>query len=77
MRRYRLVIAALPLLLVARGLHAQTLDKQLQKTLDAGDMDAALRLAAIDESFTRLRIAIEITAAGIDEANVSPTLRPR
>src|SRR3954469_9897179 len=31
----------------------------------------------IEESLTALRIAIEITAAGIDEANVSPTLRPR
>src|SRR5687767_11460966 len=31
----------------------------------------------IDESLTMLRMAIEITAAGIDEANVSPTLRPR
>lgn len=43
-------IAALPLLLAARGLQAQTLDKQLQKALDAGDMDAALRLAAIEQS---------------------------
>ncbi len=43
-------IVALPLLLAARGLQAQTLDKQLQKALDAGDMDAALRLAAIDQS---------------------------
>src|SRR5687767_1366494 len=31
----------------------------------------------IDESFTTLRIAIEITAAGIDDANVSPTLSPK
>ncbi len=31
----------------------------------------------IDESLTALRIAIEITAAGIDEAKVRPTLRPR
>src|SRR2546423_12124264 len=31
----------------------------------------------IDESFTALRIAIEITAAGIDDAKVSPTLSPR
>src|SRR6266545_1457627 len=31
----------------------------------------------IDESLTTLRMAIEMTAAGIDEANVSPTLRPR
>ena len=31
----------------------------------------------IDESLKPLRIAIEITAAGIDEAKVSPTLRPR
>src|SRR5678816_2435946 len=31
----------------------------------------------IGESLTALRIAIEITAAGIDEANVRPTLRPR
>src|SRR6476469_10306662 len=31
----------------------------------------------IDESLTALRIAIEITAAGIDEAKVSPTLSPR
>src|SRR2546423_12867980 len=31
----------------------------------------------IVESFTALRIAIEITAAGIDEAKVSPTFKPR
>src|SRR5207302_4994198 len=31
----------------------------------------------IVESFTALRMAIDITAAGIDEAKVSPTLRPR
>src|SRR5688572_18512022 len=31
----------------------------------------------IDESLTALRIAIEITAAGIEEAKVSPTRRPR
>ena len=51
MRRHRLAIvaiAALPLLIAPRGLHAQTLDKQLQKALDAGDMDAALKLAAIE-----------------------------
>ena len=29
------------------------------------------------ESFTALRIAIEITAAGIEDAKVRPTLRPR
>ena len=31
----------------------------------------------IDESLTALRMAIEITAAGIEEAKVRPTLRPR
>jgi hypothetical protein len=31
----------------------------------------------IDESRTRLRIAIEITAAGIEDANVRPTFSPR
>jgi hypothetical protein len=31
----------------------------------------------IEESRTRLRSAIEITAAGIEEANVSPTFSPR
>ena len=31
----------------------------------------------MDESLTALRIAIEITAAGIDDANVSPTFSPR
>ena len=31
----------------------------------------------IEESFTALRMAIEITAAGIDEAKVRPTLSPR
>jgi len=31
----------------------------------------------IDEFLTALRIAIEITAAGIEEAKVRPTLRPR
>jgi hypothetical protein len=53
MRRHRLAftaIAALSLLLAARGLQAQTLDKQLQTALERGDMDAALKLAAIDQS---------------------------
>lgn len=50
MRLRRLALAALPLLLTARVVHAQTLDKQLQKALDAGDMDAALKLAAVDQS---------------------------
>ena len=36
-------------------LQAQPLDKQLQKALDAGDMDAALRLAAIDQSPAAVR----------------------
>ena len=31
----------------------------------------------IDESRTMLRSAIEMTAAGIEEAKVRPTLRPR
>ncbi|HET9767921.1 MAG TPA: hypothetical protein VFS60_13780, partial [Thermoanaerobaculia bacterium] len=53
MRAHRpgiVAIAALSLLLSARALQAQPLDKQLQKALDAGDMDAALRLAALDQS---------------------------
>jgi hypothetical protein len=33
-------------------------------------------LSRIDESFPTLRMAIEVTAAGIDEAKVRPTLRP-
>ena len=31
----------------------------------------------IDESFTALSSAIEMTAAGMDDANVRPTLSPR
>ena len=31
----------------------------------------------IDESLTRLSTAIEITAAGIDDAKVRPTFSPR
>ena len=31
----------------------------------------------MDESRTRLSTAIEMTAAGIEDATVSPTLRPR
>ena len=31
----------------------------------------------IDRVFHRVRIAIEMTAAGMDEANVRPTFRPR
>ena len=53
MRAHRLgiaAIAALSLVLSVRVLQAQPLDKQLQKALDAGDMDAALKLAAIDQS---------------------------
>ena len=53
MRRHRVAIVAiatLPLLVAARELQAQPLDKQLQKALDAGDMDAALKLAALDQS---------------------------
>ena len=45
----------------------------------AGVPDATVctMLFSIDESLTALKIAIEMTAAGIDEAKVRPTFRPR
>src|SRR5262245_21810783 len=52
--------------------------KMIADNVPAADATVCTMLfSRIDESFTALRIAIEITAAGIDDANVSPTLRPR
>ena len=52
--------------------------KMIAESVPAADATVCTMLfSRIDEFFTRLRIAIEITAAGIDEAKVSPTLRPR
>src|SRR4029450_13943276 len=52
--------------------------KMIAESVPAADATVwTMLFSRIDESFTRLRIAIEITAAGIDEANVRPTLRPR
>src|SRR6476620_12790857 len=52
--------------------------KMIAESVPAADATVCTMLfSRMDESLTALRIAIEITAAGIDEANVSPTLRPR
>ena len=52
--------------------------KMIAESVPAADATVCTMLfSRIDESLTALRIAIEITAAGIDEAKVSPTLRPR
>src|SRR5437868_9073165 len=52
--------------------------KMIAESVPAADATVCTMLfSRIVESFTALRIAIEITAAGIDDANVRPTLRPR
>ena len=52
--------------------------KMIADSVPAADATVCTMLfSRIDESFTALRIAIEITAAGIDDAKVRPTLRPR
>ena len=52
--------------------------KMIDDSVPAADATVCTMLfSRIDESFTALRIAIEITAAGIDDAKVRPTLRPR
>ena len=52
--------------------------KMIAESVPAADATVwTMLFSRIDESFTALRIAIEITAAGIDDANVSPTLSPR
>src|SRR5947207_15673781 len=52
--------------------------KMMAESVPAADATVCTMLfSRIDESLTALRIAIEITAAGIDDANVIPTLRPR
>ena len=52
--------------------------KMMADSVPAADATVCTMLfSRIEESFTALRMAIEMTAAGIDEANVSPTLSPR
>jgi len=54
--RRLLTLAILGLVLLAGALHAaETLDRQLQRALDAGDVDGALRLVALDGSPAELR----------------------
>src|SRR5262249_45239434 len=52
--------------------------KMIADNVPAADATVCTMLfSRIDESLTALRIAIEITAAGMDDANVRPALRPR
>ena len=52
--------------------------KMMADSVPAADATVwTMLFSRIDESRTRLRSAIEMTAAGIDEANVRPTFRPR
>src|SRR5688500_13136419 len=52
--------------------------KMIAESVPAADATVWTMLSSrIDEYFTALRIAIDITAAGIDDAKVRPTLRPR
>ncbi len=52
--------------------------KMIADSVPAADATVCTMLfSRIDESRTALSTAIEITAAGIDDANVSPTLSPR
>ena len=52
--------------------------KMIAESVPAADATVCTMLfSRIDESLTTLSTAIEITAAGIDDAKVSPTLRPR
>ena len=50
----------------------------IEDSVPAADATVCTMLfSRIDESLTADRIAIEITAAGMDDEKVSPTLRPR
>src|SRR5262245_51670379 len=52
--------------------------KMIADSVPAADATVwTMLVSRIDESFTRLRIAIEMTAAGIEDANVRPTFKPR
>ena len=52
--------------------------KMIAESVPAADATVwTMLFSRIDESLKALRIAIEITAAGIDEAKVRPTFRPR
>ena len=52
--------------------------KMIAESVPAAEATVCTMLfSRIVESFTALRIAIDITAAGIDEAKVSPTFKPR
>src|SRR3954464_10075381 len=52
--------------------------KMIAESVPAADATVwTMLFSRIDEFFTTLRMAIEITAAGIDDAKVRPTLRPR
>ena len=52
--------------------------KMIAESVPAAEATVCTMLfSRIEESRTQLRIAIEITAAGIEEANVRPTFRPR
>ena len=50
----------------------------IAESVPAADATVCTMLfSRIDESLNAARTAIEMTAAGIDEAKVSPTRRPR
>ena len=52
--------------------------KMIAESVPAADATVwTMLFSSIDESLNALRIAIDITAAGIEDAKVSPTLRPR
>src|SRR5262245_36408531 len=52
--------------------------KMIAESVPAADATVwTMLFSRMVESLTRLRTAIEITAAGIDDAKVRPTLRPR
>jgi hypothetical protein len=52
--------------------------KMIAESVPAAEATVCTMLfSRMDESLTALRMAIEMTAAGIDEAKVSPTFRPR
>ena len=52
--------------------------KMIAESVPAADATVwTMLFSRIDESFTALNKAIEITAAGIDDAKVRPTLSPR
>ena len=65
-------------LFVTATLQAQDIRRLDNTTIPAAEATVCTMLfSRMLESFTALRIAIEITAAGIDDANVRPTLSPR